>query len=972
MPHAWAPRLRRAAATLGRHGWDAAAAVALVALAVFYARHLTDWLVGDDEGSYLYAAWRLSLGERPYRDFLTPQLPAFLLPGGWLMAVTGPSVAAARRLAVGLTLLCGVATWATARRLFGAATAAIALVACLLMPDVFAVGRVYRPEPFMLAAQALAVAAFARGAVPRPGREDPPARGWLALSGALFGVATLAKLFGPWPLGGLLLWLAVDGRRRRRPAGAILRDALAALVPALAVTAAGLAAIGAYSGSLATLFEATIGHHLRQGASKPLGQVVAEGVGLFGLFVRDDGRALVAAVALAAAWDAWRRPGREAGLFAWQLVSALAFFALARDRYPRHLVYLAPALAVLFAVGVVRLHAGARRAADGGLRAALAVALSLGLIASWRLIDRDVIAARAEDGTTRLADVIGALTAPDEIVLSDYSEINFYARRPTTHAAASLSMGAVASGQITWQRIAGDLARRGARPALVALETGSPYSHLSYLHGADRAAFFAWLADGYRDVGGIERAAQRYRLHLPRGRDVPVAARFDGGPVLVAAAADRAAAAAGGGFTLHTVWRATAPISGALSITVRLVDAAGNEPIAPVDVLLTASGARATDRWAADEWTAQRVAVALPAGVPPGDVRVLVGLYRRDAAGAPAPLAVVDADGRPLGDAVVVGAPVRLTGWRAPSTSAARLGLMPPPAGAEAGGLAIVGVGALPTDTVAAGSVLPLTLAVRLAAAGPPPAISLTVEDPATGAVAADRRVALAEGPAATDAALWPAGLTVRRTFRLPIYANAAGGRYRVHATWPVGPDGAAESAAAGATDGTAAGGAVDLGTVDIAARDVSGAVFELADLDAPLPMTLDAALGDVARLIAASAPATATAGADLPVALAWRAQSPSATAFKVTVQLLGPDGRPAAQHDAEPVADARPTTGWLPDEIVLDRHAVALPPDLPPGDYTLAVALYHPLTAERLPLTGGTAAEVAPGLVRLGVVRVD
>lgn len=983
MPAHRVPRLRRAAAALRSRGWDVAAFVAVVALAVFYSRHLTSWLVNDDEGSYLYAAWRLALGERPYRDFLTPQLPAFLLPGGAVMAVAGPSVAAARGLAVAVTMLAGVVTWATARRLFGPAVAAIAVVVLLLMPDVFGVGRVYRPEPFMLAAQALAVAAFARGAVPRPGREDPPARGWLALSGALFGVATLAKLFGPWPLGGLLLWLAVDGRRRRRPAGAIARDALAALLPALAVTAAGLAAIGAYSGGLATIVEATIGHHLRQGASKPLGQVIGEGVALFGLFVRDDGRALLAAVALAVAWDAWRRPGREAGLFAWQLVSALAFFVLSRDRYPRHLVYLAPALAVLFALGVVRLWAGARRAADGGLRAALAVALAVGLIASWRLIDRDLIAARAEDGTVRLADVIDALTAPDDVVLSDYSELNFYARRRTTHAAASLSMGAVASGQITWRRIAADLARTGDRPALVALETESPYSHLSYLHGDDRAAFFAWLAEGYADIGGTQRAAQRYRLHLPRGREAPAVARFDGGPTLVAAAPDAATAAAGDGVTLRTVWRATAPIDDALSITVRLVDAAGNEPIAPVDVLLTASGGRATDAWAADEWTAQRVFVPLPPGTPPGDHRVVLGLYRRDAAtGAPAPLAALGPDGRPLGEAAILGAPLRVTGWRSRSAAAAarRLGLAKAPAAAggaagvgdaggangdggpalagdAGGGLALVGAGGLPTATVPAGSVLPVTLAFRLGAAGPPPAIALAVEDPASGAVAADRRAALAEGAAAADGALWPEGLTVRRTFRLPIYANAAAGAYHVRASWPAGADGAAT---------------VDLGVVTIAARDVSGAVFELAELPQPLPLALDAALGDVARLIAAAAPATATAGAALPVTLAWRAIGPSTTPFKVTVQLLGPDGRPVAQHDAEPAAGARPTTGWLPDEIIVDRHDLALPPDLPPGAYTLAAALYHPLTAERLPRTGGAGEDVAPGLVRVGGVGVE
>src|SRR5512136_2822752 len=77
---------------------------AFAGLAALYFWRLDAWLINDDEGSYLYAAWRISLGQLPYRDFLTPQLPAFLLPGGLLMHFLGPSAWGARGLAVALTL----------------------------------------------------------------------------------------------------------------------------------------------------------------------------------------------------------------------------------------------------------------------------------------------------------------------------------------------------------------------------------------------------------------------------------------------------------------------------------------------------------------------------------------------------------------------------------------------------------------------------------------------------------------------------------------------------------------------------------------------------------------------------------------------------------------------------------------------------------------------------------------------------
>ncbi|MCK4832933.1 MAG: hypothetical protein KAS81_09195, partial [Anaerolineales bacterium] len=51
-------------------------------LLVGYLYNLSGWRVHDDEGEYLYQVWRMTQGEVPYLDFLTPQLPVFLY-GGW-------------------------------------------------------------------------------------------------------------------------------------------------------------------------------------------------------------------------------------------------------------------------------------------------------------------------------------------------------------------------------------------------------------------------------------------------------------------------------------------------------------------------------------------------------------------------------------------------------------------------------------------------------------------------------------------------------------------------------------------------------------------------------------------------------------------------------------------------------------------------------------------------------------------------
>lgn len=62
----------------------------------------------------------------------------------------------------------------------------------------------------------------------------------------------------------------------------------------------------------------------------------------------------------------------------------------------------------------------------------------------------------------------------------------------------------------------------------------------------------------------------------------------------------------------------------------------------------------------------------------------------------------------------------------------------------------------------------------------------------------------------------------------------------------------------------------------------------------------------------------------------------------------------PLAQLDVQPCL---PTGQWQPGERIQDRYTLALPPDLPPGDYSLALGWYTWPTFTRLPLAAGDAA---------------
>jgi len=92
-----------------------------------------------------------------------------------------------------------------------------------------------------------------------------------------------------------------------------------------------------------------------------------------------------------------------------------------------------------------------------------------------------------------------------------------------------------------------------------------------------------------------------------------------------------------------------------------------------------------------------------------------------------------------------------------------------------------------------------------------------------------------------------------------------------------------------------------------------------------------------------------------LGVTLFWTADAPLDARYKVTVQLWGPDGALAAQHDAEPANNLALTTTWAPGETVIDAHGVTVPLGSAPGAYRVVVALY-PIDApgDRLPVRVG------------------
>jgi len=92
--------------------------------------------------------------------------------------------------------------------------------------------------------------------------------------------------------------------------------------------------------------------------------------------------------------------------------------------------------------------------------------------------------------------------------------------------------------------------------------------------------------------------------------------------------------------------------------------------------------------------------------------------------------------------------------------------------------------------------------------------------------------------------------------------------------------------------------------------------------------------------------------GDALTITLYWQSITPVAEDYDVFIHLLDESGRIVAQVDEQPLSGLAATSVWQPGDIIRDPHLLALPPDLPAGEYTVLAGLFQRDTMARLPVT--------------------
>jgi hypothetical protein len=107
-----------------------------------------------------------------------------------------------------------------------------------------------------------------------------------------------------------------------------------------------------------------------------------------------------------------------------------------------------------------------------------------------------------------------------------------------------------------------------------------------------------------------------------------------------------------------------------------------------------------------------------------------------------------------------------------------------------------------------------------------------------------------------------------------------------------------------------------------------------------------------------------------LRVTLYWWAAGTPRQSYTVFTQVLDGEGGLIAGHDSLPVDGTAPTESWVTGRVYADTHLIQLPPNLPPGKYSVVAGMYD-VNLNRLIPTGPDATIFKDRAVPLGEIEL-
>lgn len=137
---------------------------------------------------------------------------------------------------------------------------------------------------------------------------------------------------------------------------------------------------------------------------------------------------------------------------------------------------------------------------------------------------------------------------------------------------------------------------------------------------------------------------------------------------------------------------------------------------------------------------------------------------------------------------------------------------------------------------------------------------------------------------------------------------------------------------------------------------------------DAPTVMRADYAFSDGFTLTGYELPDTPVQTHTLPVSFEWATTSQPTRDLTQFFHLTPVDGGEVIAFDQQPFGGSFPTLDWPANARLRDDWQLALPDDLPAGDYTVRTGLYDVTTLERAAVTNG-GQPVQDNSIELGTI---
>ena len=189
----------------------------------------------------------------------------------------------------------------------------------------------------------------------------------------------------------------------------------------------------------------------------------------------------------------------------------------------------------------------------------------------------------------------------------------------------------------------------------------------------------------------------------------------------------------------------------------------------------------------------------------------------------------------------------------------------------------------------------------------------------------------------------WPIGASGISTFEIQIDSEAPTGAYWLHtAIYDRGGQVKSSNLSVFDTQGRPAGNYLRLGPIKVHGR-LPASVPEIEN-------QLSASFADQIDLLGYRVSNHNLAPSEsLDLTLFWSPRGRPSDDYTVFAHLLDSQGQIRGQADSPPRAGRYPTSVWDAGEVIVDLHTLALGPDLPAGEYHLAIGLYDPENGQRV-----------------------